>query len=84
MIHLLWSIIFGFIVGALASHFYPSAGGHGFIFTTLVGVAGSFVGGWIAQLFSRPEPGAKVHPAGCVMSFVGALVVLFIYKKFLQ
>ena len=82
MIHILWSIIVGFVIGVIANKIYP-VGHLGFIYTTLLGIAGSFVGGLIARLFSRPEPGAKVHPAGCVLSLVGAILLLFIYAHFI-
>jgi len=82
MIHILWSIIVGFLTGAVANSLYP-VGSLGFIKTTLLGVAGSFVGGLIARAFSRPAPGAKVHPAGCIMSVVGAIIILFVYAHFI-
>ena len=82
MIHILWSIIVGFITGAIANAIYP-VGHLGFLKTTLLGIAGSFVGGLIARAFSTPAPGAKVHPAGCIMSIVGGVVILFVYAHFI-
>jgi uncharacterized membrane protein YeaQ/YmgE (transglycosylase-associated protein family) len=78
MIHIIWSIIVGFIVGLIAgaimhTHF-------GFIGTTLLGIAGSIIGGLIARLFSRPPEGSKFHPAGFIMSIVGAIVVVFLVR----
>ena len=49
--------------------------------TGFLGIVGSFVGGFIARLFNRPPEGTPVHPAGIVMSVIGALIVLFIYDK---
>jgi uncharacterized membrane protein YeaQ/YmgE (transglycosylase-associated protein family) len=46
--------------------------------TTLLGIVGSIVGGFIARLFSKPAEGAPFHPAGFIMSIVGAIIVLFI------
>ncbi len=54
----------------------------GLIMTTLLGIVGAVVGGLIAHLFSKPEPGSAFHPAGFIMSIIGALVVLFIYTRF--
>jgi uncharacterized membrane protein YeaQ/YmgE (transglycosylase-associated protein family) len=79
MLHIIWSIIVGFIVGWLASKFM---GMHfGFWLTAGLGILGSIVGGLIARLFSKPEPGSSFHPAGFIMSLIGALLVLFIWGK---
>ena len=78
MIHILWSIIVGFIVGLIASAIMHT---HlGFIGTTLLGIAGSIIGGLIARLFSRPPEGSKFHPAGFIMSIVGAIVLVFLVR----
>jgi uncharacterized membrane protein YeaQ/YmgE (transglycosylase-associated protein family) len=50
----------------------------GFLMTTLLGIVGSIVGGFIARLFSKPAQGAPFHPAGFIMSIIGAIIVLFI------
>ena len=81
MIHIIWSIIVGFIIGLIARAIMPGAQHLGFIATTLVGIAGSIVGGLIARLFSAPKPGQPVHPAGLIMSIIGALIVLFILGR---
>ena len=49
--------------------------------TTLLGVGGSIVGGLIGRLFSKPEPGATFHPAGIILSIIGAIILLFIWGK---
>jgi len=53
----------------------------GFWMTSLLGVAGSIVGGLIARLFSKPKPGAPFHPAGFILSIIGAILLLFIYAR---
>jgi len=82
MLHIIWSIIIGFIIGLVARAVMPGAQHLGFIATTLLGIGGSIVGGLIGRLFSRPEPGAAFHPAGFVMSIIGALILLFLWIKF--
>ena len=52
-----------------------------FIMTALLGIGGSIVGGLIARLFSKPEPGSTFHPAGFIMSIIGAMILLFIWGK---
>jgi uncharacterized membrane protein YeaQ/YmgE (transglycosylase-associated protein family) len=81
MLHIIWSIIVGFIVGLIARAVLPGAQHLGFIMTTLLGIAGSIVGGLVARLFSKPAPGAPFHPAGFIMSILGAMLLLFIYGK---
>lgn len=79
MLHILWSIIVGFIVGFFAKHLL---GEHfGFWMTAGLGIVGSIVGGLIARLFSKPAPGAPFHPAGFIMSIIGAIIVLFVVGK---
>ena len=78
MLHLLWSIIVGFIVGLIASAIMHTH--MGFIGTTLLGIIGSVVGGLLARLFSRPAEGSTFHPAGFFMSIIGAIVVVFLLR----
>jgi uncharacterized membrane protein YeaQ/YmgE (transglycosylase-associated protein family) len=73
--------IIGIVVGAIAKLIYPGAAQMGIVLTGILGIIGSFVGGFIARLFNKPAEGTPVHPAGIVMSVIGALIVLFIYDK---
>jgi uncharacterized membrane protein YeaQ/YmgE (transglycosylase-associated protein family) len=82
MLHIIWSIIVGFIVGAIAHLFVPGAGHLGFWVTALVGIGGSIVGGLIARIFSKPADGAFFHPAGFFLSIIGAVIVLVAMVKF--
>ncbi len=76
MLHIIWSIVVGFIVGLIAN---AIMGYHmGFWLTTAVGVGGSIVGGLIARIFSRPKDGAFFHPAGFILSIIGAILLLWI------
>ncbi len=79
MLHILWSIIVGFIIGLIARAILPGAQHMGFIATTILGILGSVVGGFVARLFSRPAEGSKFHPAGFLMSIIGAVILLVIY-----
>ena len=80
MFHLLWSIIIGFFAGLIARGVLPGADAMGFILTTLVGIGGSIIGGLIGRMFRPPAPGTKFHPAGFIMSIVGAVVLLLILR----
>lgn len=80
ILHLIWSVIIGFIVGLLARALLPGADTMGLLATTIVGIVGSIVGGLIGRLIKKPEPGAAFHPAGFLMSIVGAVVVLLLWR----
>jgi len=77
VIHILWMFIVGLVVGAIAKVFVPGVGHLGIVMTAVLGIVGSIVGGLIARLFSRPERGAPFHPAGILLSIVGAVIVLW-------
>lgn len=70
-------IVFGFLVGLVARAIYPGAQSYGFVETTLLGIAGSLLGGLLATLaagasFDQP------HWAGFGGSVLGALLALFL------
>ncbi len=79
MIHLIWSVIVGFFVGFIANHLFVHAVS-GFWVTAIVGVVGSVIGGFIGGLIKKPADGAMFHPAGFLMSIVGAVILLIILK----
>ena len=74
-------IVVGFIVGALARWFYPGAVNLGFSATVVVGIIGSLVGGVIGGLMWK-SPDGRFHPAGWILSIVGALLVLWLYLTY--
>ena len=80
---IIWMIIVGFVVGLLARFFYPGAVALGFWMTTLLGIGGSIVGGVIGSLIWK-SPDGKFHPAGIVLSIVGALILLWAYLNFMK
>jgi len=77
------TIIVGFIVGLLARFFYPGAVPLGFWLTVGLGVGGSIVGGLISSVIFR-TPDGRFHPAGWVMSIIGALIILWAYINFVK
>jgi len=78
MLHIIWSILVGFVVGLIAKALIPGDQAMGFWMTSLIGIAGSVVGGLIARIFSKPADGAFFHPAGFLLSIIGAVIVLLI------
>jgi uncharacterized membrane protein YeaQ/YmgE (transglycosylase-associated protein family) len=81
LLHYLRMFIVGIVIGVIARFILPGAAHMGIIMTGILGIAGSFVGGYIARLFTKPAADAPVHPAGIIMSVIGALIVLFVYSK---
>lgn len=82
VMHIIWMIIVGFIVGLIARFIYPGAVSLGFWATSIVGIIGSLIGGVIGGLLWR-RPDGKFHPAGIILSIVGALIVLWLYLNFI-
>jgi uncharacterized membrane protein YeaQ/YmgE (transglycosylase-associated protein family) len=81
MLHIIWSIIVGAIVGGIAEFLVPGRQHLGFLKSALLGIAGSIIGGLIGRMFSKPEPGTSFHPAGFIMSIICAALLLFIWQK---
>ena len=79
--HIISWIVVGLIVGALARFIVPGKDPMGCIATILLGIAGSFVGGFISSLIWHQEKGSYFHPAGIVLSLVGAVILVLIWRK---
>ncbi|HYM26544.1 MAG TPA: GlsB/YeaQ/YmgE family stress response membrane protein [Steroidobacteraceae bacterium] len=80
MLHFVWMFIVGIIIGFIAR--FIMGGEHmSLLMTGVLGIVGSFAGGLIARLFSKPPEGTPIHPAGIVMSIVGAVLVLFVWNR---
>lgn len=80
ILHVLWSIITGFVVGLIARALLPGNDKMGFIATVVIGILGSLLGGFLGGLISKPVPGSKFHPAGFFMSLVGAVLLLLLWR----
>jgi uncharacterized membrane protein YeaQ/YmgE (transglycosylase-associated protein family) len=76
-------IVFGFVVGLIARFIMPGHQHIGFIRTTLLGVGGSFVGGFLSALIWG---GDWRHPSssGWIGAIVGAVVLLLISETLLS
>jgi uncharacterized membrane protein YeaQ/YmgE (transglycosylase-associated protein family) len=78
MFHLIWYILIGLISGVIAKSVMHV---HIAIFWTIVlGIVGSIIGGGVSHMFSRPT-NERYHPAGLILSTLGAIVVLAICYK---
>jgi uncharacterized membrane protein YeaQ/YmgE (transglycosylase-associated protein family) len=77
--YLLWMCIVGLIAGALAKLIMPGRDPGGILVTMLLGIAGSVVAGFLGRLLGWYEPG---QGAGLIMSVLGAILILAIYRKY--
>ena len=77
MTAILWTIIIGAIIGAVAKLLTPGRDPGGCIITILLGIAGSFVAGFLGRSMGWYGEG---EPAGFIFSVVGAIILLLIYR----
>jgi len=70
-------IVFGLVIGALAKLVMPGRDPGGIIVTMLLGIAGAVLGGFLGRVLGFYREG---EAAGWIMSFVGAVVLLGIYR----
>src|SRR5258706_960791 len=72
-------IIFGAIVGVIARFLMPGRDSMGWIATIVLGIVGSFVGGWLAQLLFQRSAAPPPPSARWIGSIIGALLCLAVY-----
>ena len=76
--HIITMIIVGLIVGALAKLIMPGKDPGGIIVTILLGIAGSFIAGFLGRAVGwYRDPGSG---PGIIASIIGALILLGIYR----
>jgi uncharacterized membrane protein YeaQ/YmgE (transglycosylase-associated protein family) len=79
MFQRIWYLIVGLIAGVVAKsgmHMHLTL-----VWTIILGIIGSLVGGCVTHMFSRPREGVQFHPAGIIFSILGAILILFICQK---
>jgi uncharacterized membrane protein YeaQ/YmgE (transglycosylase-associated protein family) len=74
---ILSTILVGLIVGAIAKLLMPGKDPGGFIITILLGIAGAFIATYIGQAIGWYKAG---EPAGWIMSVIGAIILLLLYR----
>jgi uncharacterized membrane protein YeaQ/YmgE (transglycosylase-associated protein family) len=72
-------IIFGLIVGAIAKFLFPGNDSNNPITTILLGIAGSFVGGFIGNLLFSKKSENQARYGGWILSIIGAMLLLWLY-----
>jgi uncharacterized membrane protein YeaQ/YmgE (transglycosylase-associated protein family) len=75
---ILWTLIIGLVVGAIAKLLMPGRDPGGIIVTMLIGVAGALLAGFLGRAmgwYDNPGEGP-----GIIASIIGAMVLLFLYR----
>ncbi|HJH09205.1 MAG TPA: GlsB/YeaQ/YmgE family stress response membrane protein [Psychrobacter pasteurii] len=74
---MIWTILIGLVAGLLARAIKPGNDAMGWIMTIVLGIAGAFVGGFIASAIGVNSDGGFI---GLAFSVIGAIILLFIYE----
>jgi uncharacterized membrane protein YeaQ/YmgE (transglycosylase-associated protein family) len=74
-------IVFGLVIGIIAKLLMPGKDPGGFIVTILLGVAGALVGGFIGRAMGFYGEGQS---AGWIMSILGAVILLALYRMLVR
>jgi uncharacterized membrane protein YeaQ/YmgE (transglycosylase-associated protein family) len=79
MMGILWTVIVGAIVGALAKFIMPGSNEpKGFILTAALGIAGSLFAGFLGQAIGWYSAG---QGAGFIGSLIGAIILIVVYGQ---
>ena len=84
---MLWTIIglivIGLIAGLIARAIIPGKQSIGILLTIVLGIVGSFVGGFLGFLIFGSDPnGGFLQPSGIIGSIIGSIIVLGLYVFF--
>ena len=74
--HIIWTILIGFVVGVIAKFLTPGRDPGGFFLTAALGIAGSIVATYVGQAMGWYQPG---QTAGFIGALVGSVILLAIY-----
>jgi uncharacterized membrane protein YeaQ/YmgE (transglycosylase-associated protein family) len=77
MLSMIGHAVFGLIVGVVAKFLLPGHDPGGLLMTALIGMVGGWLGGVLGRALGWYGEG---HPAGFVMSVVGAMALLLAYR----
>ena len=81
MLSFIWWLVIGLIAGALARLIMPGRDAMSWLSTMLLGIVGSIVGGLISWAIWGADTGTGgFHPAGLILSILGAVIVLWIWR----
>lgn len=79
--NLIWFLIVGLIAGFIARALVPGKDAMGFLPTLVLGIVGSFVGGFIFALFQSDRDVLDFSTTGLIGSIIGAIVALLVWRQ---
>ena len=81
MMGFIWMLIIGLIAGALARLIMPGRDPMGIVMTIILGIVGSVLGGMVSwAIWGADTRDGGFRPAGLLLSVLGAIIVLWIYR----
>ena len=75
--HILWTLLIGFVIGLVARMLTPGPDPRGCLITAGIGIAGSFIASFLGRILNIYPPG---HAAGFIASVIGAILLLLAYR----
>lgn len=79
--NIIWFLIVGLIAGFIARALVPGKDAMGFLPTLVLGIVGSFVGGFIFALFQSDRDVLDFSTTGLIGSIIGAIVALLVWRQ---
>lgn len=80
--HIIWALIIGLFVGAVAKLLMPGKDPGGIVITMVLGIAGSVVAGFLGRALGLYRA-SDVGP-GVIASIIGAMILLAIYRAIVR
>ncbi|VTU38847.1 GlsB/YeaQ/YmgE family stress response membrane protein [Variovorax sp. PBL-E5] len=75
--HILWTILIGFVIGLIARAVMPGTQSIGFVLTVVIGIVGSLLATYVGDAMHWYRAG---RTAGFIASVFGAIVLLALYR----
>ena len=79
--HIIWTILIGFVVGLIAKMLTPGREPSGFIITAAIGIVGSIIATYLGQFIGWYRAGES---AGFIGALIGAIILLAIYHALVR
>ncbi|MFP5331322.1 MAG: GlsB/YeaQ/YmgE family stress response membrane protein [Acidimicrobiia bacterium] len=81
MFGILWMLLIGLVTGGIARVLVPGKDPMTWWQTMLLGVVGSFVGGFVGSLFPGGRSPLELGPSNIVFSVIGAVIALLVWRR---
>lgn len=78
---LLWMLLIGLVSGAIARALVPGKDPMAWWQTMLLGVVGSYVGGFVGSLFPGGRSPLELGPSNIILSVIGAVIALLVWRR---